>query len=107
MAIYFAQNVKGHKALSHIDDKDKYNNQVIFNGTDEEYEVPNGIFFLEFVSTPTGNTVTITDWSNNTVADGISDFNQEHSPLRIEGGIKVSGQVTLLKGFFLREVYSK
>jgi hypothetical protein len=107
MAIYFPRNQKGSRALSHIRDEDKYNNQVVLNGADDEFLVPNGTFFLEYLLIEAGVSVTIKDGFNNTVADGVTAFNQEHSPLRLEGGIKITGTVLIAKGFALRESASK
>jgi hypothetical protein len=101
MTVYIAPNNRKVYPV----DRDKYNDQVILTGTDESYLVDKGIFYIEFFEADTGKTVTIKDGSGNTIAAGVSSFSQDHSPIRCDYGIQVTGDLAMLKGYVMRNVF--
>jgi hypothetical protein len=90
--------------LSNYSDRDKFNGQRVFDGTDDQLLVPKGVFFLEYLKAAT--TVDIKDGDGNTIVAGISDFQSDHSPLRCDHGIEFVGDVIFAKGFVLQGVFT-
>jgi len=103
MSVYTAPNNRKVQAI----DLDRYNDQVILYGTDESFLVPNGIFFIEYLEADKLGTVTIKDGDGTTIASGISTFNQDRSPIRCDYGVQVVGDLAILKGFVLRNVFEE
>jgi len=99
--MYRTQNLdKNVTSLSPSQEKARINNQVIFTtGDTVELLESKSVFMLETVI---GTGLTIQDGFGNDVLIGITNISQEHSPIRLEGGIKVTaGTVTYIKGFVL------
>jgi len=77
----------------------RHGNQVILSGTDQSIEMKKGFFMLELLVVPTGETVILTDGNGREIASGVTGFSQEHSPLKCEKGLVITGDVEIAKGF--------
>jgi hypothetical protein len=93
-----------NKALSPISQAVRLSNQVVLSGTNDAYSVPKGIFFLEFLEMSSG-TATIEDGDGNTIATGVTAFSNDHSPLRCDLGITITGSISMAKGFHIPDVF--
>ncbi len=103
MAIYKPQI---GRAIVEILPEDRLSNQVVFSGNSgNTISVPNGIVFLELLQVDSGGTVQIDDGDGNTISTSISDFAQDHSPLRCDKGITITGDVDFAKGFVIYGVF--
>ena len=87
-----------------INEKDRYNNQRVLSGTDAEFLLPKGIFFVEYIQLDTGDTIDLKDGKGNIIAAGILSVPPMYSPIRCDYGVQVSGDVLMLKGFFVDNV---
>lgn len=84
----------------------KCNDQVILSGVNEAYLVPKGVFMLEYFEAKATTTIILKDGKGNIIGSGVSAFSNDQSPLRCDYGIMIVGEVTMLKGFILRDVFS-
>lgn len=100
MAIYRSQ--KG-RPLSEICSHQRLNNQVIISGTDEELIIPNGILCIEFVTTDSGDSITISDGDGNVIVSNLEEFSQDYVPLKCVGGMSYTGTAKMIKGFVLED----
>jgi hypothetical protein len=103
MAIYIAPN--NRKIPASELQLGKANDQVIFSGVNDKYLLDKGVFFLEFFEAKATTTVQIKDGQGTSIASGVTWFSNDQSPLRCDYGIEVVGEVTLLKGFIVRNVF--
>jgi len=103
MTIYRHKNLIG---LANITIADRMNNQVTFVGSNESLSVTKGIFFLEMLVLESGKTVAIKDGEGNTIATGLTGFEQDFSPLRCDYGIEFVGDVEFAKGFVLEGIFA-
>lgn len=71
--------------------------QIILSGTVEDISLAKGIFWLEQIHAVAP--VEIQDGDGQVIIPAISSLECEMSPMRCDHGIKVTGDVTLLKGF--------
>lgn len=101
MAIYRSKN---RRAIVEISPENRLSNQVTIYGTDEQMILKDGIFFLEFLAADTGGSVTIKDGKGEILGTGITNFSQDHSPLRCDYGIELEGDVAFAKGFVIQGV---
>jgi hypothetical protein len=90
--------------LPHFSDADRYNNRIaVANETNPQIIVDNGVFFLEHVYLETGKTISIVDGNGQTLMTGLDrDLNVEISPIRLDYGFVITGDVLLLKGFIIQ-----
>lgn len=101
MAIYRHKNLR---ALTNITLGERLSNQVLISGADQKLLTPKGIFFLEFLKSEDSTVVSIKDGNGDTIATGLTGFDQDHSPLRCDNGIEFVGDVEFAKGFVLEQV---
>jgi hypothetical protein len=88
--------------LGKILDIQKMDGQIIVDSeSDYELLLTNGVFILEIVKAKDSETINIKDGDNNPVFTGLLSIDQEHSPIRLNNGIKISGNIDYLKGFVL------
>lgn len=103
MAIYKPSNAR---ALADISAETRLSNQIVFyGGSGNTIAVPKGIFFLEFLQVEGAGTIDITDGDGNTIASGVTDFSNDHSPLRCDKGVTLTGSLKMAKGFVLDGVF--
>jgi hypothetical protein len=102
MPIYRHKNLR---AIAEITPTDRLRNQVTFVGSDEVLSLPNGIFFLELLVLEGAKTVAIKDGNGDTIATGLTGFEQDHSPLRCDRGIEFVGDIEFAKGFILEDAF--
>lgn len=76
----------------------KSTDQIVITGEDEEHLLRDGVFFIEFISVPEGESITIYDGKDNLVASNVTSFASDHSPIRCDYGVKITGNVSLFKG---------
>lgn len=88
-----------------VSEKDRYNNQRIITGVDQSFLIEKGIFFIEYIESTTGTTVSIADGDGTTIATGISYFSQDYSPIRCDYGVTITGNLIMLKGFIMQNVF--
>ena len=82
----------------------RISDQVVLSGTDPLTVDTNkkGIFFLEQIIVSGSGTVTIANGFDETVLPaGTGSCQFEISPIRCDGGIKVTGTVIAVKGFWM------
>ena len=103
MARYIAPN---NRQVA-IPDHSRYCNQVILSGVNESYPIATGIFFIEFIEAAAGTTVEIKDGKGNTMIPAISDFNDAWAPIRCDYGVDITGNLVMLKGFFVQGVFQE
>jgi len=96
MAVYRAENQSPFEINP---DVRRHVNQVIFSGTDQSIKVESGFFMLELIVVPSGETVTLTDGTGRAMISGLTGFSQEHSPMKCEKGLTITGNVEIAKGF--------
>lgn len=89
-------------------DKAKANNQFVIQGTNPVYpgNFPDGkdiIVFLEYVQSTGTFTIEGIDDTTTKVLTGavVSSMELSHSPLRLDGGVKLNGTILIAKGFYL------
>lgn len=97
MAIYKTENTI---PLSTIDPALRLRNQVVFNGTDDSYDVTDGIFILTFLEAAAA--VDIADGDGNTICQ-LTNFYNDFCGLRCDKGIQITGAVRSAIGFFIRD----
>lgn len=103
MTIYRPEN---SRALEEISMESRLSNQIVFYGNSgNTISVPNGIVFIEFLQVEGAGTISITDGNSVTVASGITDFSNDHSPLRCDRGITITGSLKIAKGFVVEDVF--
>ena len=102
MAIY--RPLKRGK-IADLSPEERLSNQVVLSGTNQTLDVPNGMFCLEYLEMESGKTVTIEDGDGNTIASGVSAFNNDRVPLRCDLGVTLTGDVTIAKGFVLEQCF--
>lgn len=103
MAIYQAPN--NRKVL--IIERERHNDQVIIYGNNESFLVDKGVFFIEYLQAATGTTVTVKDGKGNTIVSALSEYKQDWSPIRCDYGISITGNVDMVKGFIVRNVFGE
>lgn len=103
MAIYKPTE---NRALAEILPEERLSNQVVISGTNDSLSAPKGIFFLELLQLEAGKSITIADGDGNIIATGVTSFEQEHSPLRCDKGITITGDVQFGKGFVINAVFA-
>jgi len=77
-------------------------NQRVLSGINPALPLANGVFFLETLIVASG--VEILDGKGNSVGTGITSFNHDQSPLRLDYGVTITGTVTYAKGYFVEGV---
>jgi len=82
------------------------NNQFFLNGANPQFPIEgfdeSYVVFLEAVYTAAGGTFTI-EGQTGVISGAIpSPFTQDHSPIRMDGGVKVNGTILAMKGFYLK-----
>jgi hypothetical protein len=103
MARYIAPN---NRQVT-IPEFSRYCNQVILSGVNESYPISKGIFFIEYLEAASGTTVTVSDGNGNAIVSGIANFDQEYSPIRCDYGVEITGELVMLKGFFVQGVFQE
>lgn len=97
MAIYRPPNPR---ALAQISYESRLSNQIVFNGSSgNTISLPKGSVFLEFIQVESGGTVTIEDGKSITIVSGLTEFSNDHSPLRCDYGVTITGDLEIAKGF--------
>ena len=84
----------------------RLNDQVVLTGNNEAFVIADGIFFVEFFEAAAGTTITITDGNSQAIVAGIASFSNDHSPIRCDKGLTITGNLVMLKGFVLRGIFS-
>lgn len=100
MAIYRTENMV---PLSQISPELRLRNQVVLNGTDDSFNVDNGIFVLIFLEAAAA--VTLSDGDGNTICQ-LTNFSSDHVGLRCDKGIAITGTVRSAIGFFIQDCLS-
>lgn len=103
MAVYIPYNSEIKVVLNEMS---RNNDQVVLSGSNPTYDVEKGVFYIENIQVAAGSTIDIKDGKNVNIVTGITSIDFFKSPLRCDYGIKVVGAVLLLKGFFLRNVFT-
>jgi len=88
-----------------ITENNKINDQIILSGINESYFVDKGTILVDFISCPGSGVITLNDGKGNLVATGVNYFANDHAPLRCDYGVSVIGQIAMLKGTVLRNVF--
>jgi benzoyl-CoA reductase/2-hydroxyglutaryl-CoA dehydratase subunit BcrC/BadD/HgdB len=83
----------------------RINNQIILVGVNESYPVAKGVFFIEYFTAAAGTTVAIADGEGRQIVAAVSAFANDRSPLRCDYGITVTGNLAILKGYFVESVF--
>ena len=103
MAIYKAKN---RRAIAEILPEERLSNQVIFYGSSgNTLSVPNGIVFIEVLQVDGAGTIEIKDGNGEVIASGAKDFSQDHSPLRCDKGVTLTGDVQFCKAFVIEGIF--
>jgi len=89
-----------------LNGSEHFNDQIILSGVDQAFLVNNGVFFIEHFEAATGTTIIIEDGQGNTIASGVTSFTQDHSPIRCDYGVSITGNLAMLKGFIMRNVFA-
>lgn len=94
MAIYKPTNAI---SVSNITSGQRMSNQIVISGTNQQFIVTGGAFYLESIDVSSG-TVDVSDGAGIPMASiGTHDFND--SPMICEDGIQMVGTVLMAKGF--------
>ncbi len=88
-----------------ITENSKINDQIVLSGIDESYYVSKGTVLVDFIACPGTGVITLNDGKGNLVATGVNYFANDHAPLRCDYGVIITGQVSMLKGTVLRNVF--
>lgn len=103
MAIYKAET---RRALSRITPEERLSNQIIFTGSsDNSIAVPQGIVFIELLIVDGAGSIEFKDGNGDVIATGVTDFSQDHSPLRCDRGVTMTGDVAIAKGFVIADAF--
>ena len=103
MSIYRAKN---GRAIAEILPEERLSNQVIFSGnTGNVLSVPRGAVFLEVLIVDGSGAIEIKDGDGDVISTGVTDFSQDHSPLRCDKGITLTGSIAFAKGFVINEMF--
>lgn len=104
MAVYRHENLRG---LADISSESRLSNQVVFNGsTENTLSVPKGIVFIEFIKAESGGSIEVKDGNDVSMLSGLTDFSQDHSPLRCDRGVTLVGDLECAKGFVLDGIFA-
>ncbi len=77
------------------------NNQFVLNGNDPSFIGNNIIVFLEQVNS---TSFVINDKDGIAISDTITEpINLTASPMRIDGGVQLSGSIAFAKGFYINK----
>ena len=104
MGLYQSEN---NRPIGLDAERVKFNDQVVLSEASPEFLVDKGVFMLEYLLANTGETVTLIDGKDRTIVSGISEFSNDHSPLRCNYGIKITGNVVIAKGYVVRNIFSE
>ncbi len=78
----------------------RINNQFILEGTDPSKVADNIIIFLEYVAH--GGSLQISDKDDTTIGGTVTEtLDLTKAPMRLDGGVKLTGTVLLAKGFYI------
>jgi len=103
MAIYRAVSCRN---IAEILSSDRLSNQIVFTGNSGNIlSVPKGIFFIEFLQAESGGSLTIEDGNGTIIATGLTEFSQDYSPLRCDRGVTITGDIALVKGFAIEDIF--
>jgi hypothetical protein len=103
MTIYRTEN---RRAIAEILPEERLSNQVVFYGNSGNVlSIPKGAFFLELLIVEGAGTVEVKDGDGKIVASGVTDFSQDHSPLRCDKGITLTGSIAIAKGFVVENLF--
>lgn len=105
MSVYRSQANKS-RAIREITPEDRLSNQVVISGTNQSISVAQGALFIEVLQVDSGGTVEIKDGSGKTISTSISNFEQDHSPLRCDLGATITGDVDFAKGFIIEDLFA-
>ena len=88
----------------------RFNNSIILDssdngGADPSILAPKGIFFLELLVAKSGETIKISDGEGDIAVTSISEFSSDYSPMRLDKGIIIDGNIQIVKGFIVENVY--
>jgi len=103
MSIYQPQN---DRPIGTDHQRVKFDNTKIISGVNQTLLVPKGIFFLEYLDVVSG-TVAISDGKGNVIVPAIDSFSNDHSPLRCDYGITITGNVAIAKGYTIEEFFAE
>lgn len=104
MAIYRHKNLRG---LADISAEARLSNQIVFNGSSANViSVPKGIVFIEFIKAETGGSIEVKDGNGVSMLSGLTEFSQDHSPLRCDRGVTLIGNLECAKGFVLEGIFT-
>jgi len=80
----------------------RLNNQFAVYGTDPSFTGDNKIVFLEYVAH--GGSLVIKDKDSNAVSGTITGtLDLSCAPMRLDGGVVLTGSVLIAKGFFIEK----
>jgi hypothetical protein len=92
------RNQANSRAFAEVSMGERLSNQVTFSGTNDSLSIPKGFFLLDYLEIETGKTVEIKDGKGTSVVTGVTQFNQEFLPLRLDYGFEIVGDVQFGKG---------
>ena len=93
------------RQIANIQSSDKLNNQIIVAGeANFSISLAEGIFFLELLQAPDAETVAIKDGNGVTIIASIFTFDQDHTPLRLNNGVEITGNIRYMKGYVMEGV---
>lgn len=96
-----------NKSLSYQNIHDCLNNQISITGENQEYYLDFGTILLFHLEAVPGTTVTISDGRGKEYASGVSGFTFDHIPLRLDYGVKITGNVSLARGYVINNCFQE
>lgn len=102
MSIYRQPNAR---SFHNITTGDRVTNQFIISGSDDVLLLPKGVAFIELLITKAGSSIEIKNGKGVTISTGITDFQQDMSPLRCDYGFTIVGDIEFAKGFIMDQVF--
>jgi hypothetical protein len=91
------RNQANSRAFAEVSMGERLSNQVTFSGTDDSLSVPKGFFLLDYLQIDSGSVI-IKDGKGTTIATGVTSFNQDFLPIRLDYGFEITGTVQFGKG---------
>jgi hypothetical protein len=90
--------------LANISPAEMYNNQRILSGTDPEFLTDHGVFFIDTLVIESGKSITISDGKDQVIVTGMISFSSSKNHIRCDYGVKITGDVIMLKGYVIENV---
>ena len=83
----------------------RFNNQISYDKQTDVSDIRgNSIFYLELLVADSGKTLTLKDGDGDTVFTVLASFQDSFSPIRLDKGFQITGDVAHLKGFWVHGV---